>query len=163
MKLGVTGTSGLLGRGQERTLWRMLPYAAATEIHHGDCVGADQVCHDIILQSRKIIPRPDEVWLPPVKIIIHPPVDPRKRAFCQGYDEIREPLPYLIRDSAIATESDLLIAIPRAAEEELRSGTWATVRCMRKLKKPVIIIDPDGGWRLDVETRSKPWLKTAGK
>ena len=28
--------------------------------------------------------------------------------------------------------------------EQLRSGTWATVRHARKLKRPIVIINPDG-------------------
>ncbi len=148
MKLGVTGTSGLVTPAQGQALHQLITRVAATELHHGDCVGADKMCHDIVAgaQHRDLERR---LSLPPMRIIIHPPDNDAKRAFCQSYDEIREPLPYLVRNRNIAAESDLVIAAPRSAEEEIRSGTWATVRYARDLEKVVIIINPDGSWHLD--------------
>lgn len=37
-----------------------------------------------------------------------------------------------------------MIATPSSKEEELRSGTWSTVRYARKLRRPVTLIYPDG-------------------
>jgi hypothetical protein len=34
-----------------------------------------------------------------------------------------------------------LIATPESLTEELRSGTWATIRYARKIKKPCLILD----------------------
>ena len=39
------------------------------EVHHGDCVGADKEFHDICASNN-------------IKIIIHPPIDEKLRAFC---------------------------------------------------------------------------------
>lgn len=102
-----------------------------TYIHHGDCIGAD-AGFDIIA---KIIDIPT---------IIHPPENPHKRAFCDGYFEIREPKPYLDRNKDIVDESDILIVCPNTMHESLRSGTWSTWRYAKKTGKPWIIFFPDG-------------------
>jgi hypothetical protein len=83
-----------------------------------------------------------------IRIVIHPPTDPKKRAFCKGAAEIREPKPYLDRNHDIVDEgSGLLIAAPFQEEEILRSGTWATVRYAWKIGRAldVFVIRP-GGW-----------------
>ena len=40
--------------------------------------------------------------------------------------------------------SDILIATPKEKEEQLRSGTWATIRYAKKTKKIVFLVYPDG-------------------
>jgi len=52
--------------------------------------------------------------------------------------------PPLTRNHDIVDCTELLIACPKSMKEELRSGTWATVRYARKLERPVIIIYPNG-------------------
>lgn len=146
MIIGVTGTSNHVTSAQFATAWELVAYTAATQLHHGDCVGADKMMHDAVVSTRL---RRSVNDLPRTGIVIHPPDNNAKRAFCQDYDEIREPLPYLVRNRAIVAAVNLLIAVPRTATEEVRSGTWATIRYARDAKKPVIIIDPSGGWRLD--------------
>jgi len=146
MKVGVTGTRRRITLEQDNTIWKLFRWMAATEFHHGDCTGADAAAHAVILGTKN---RRQDEGLPYTSIIIHPPVIGTWRVFCQDYDEIREPLPYLERNHVIVDEIDLLIAIPQTTSEEIQSGTWATVRYARGLGKPVIIIDPDGGWRLD--------------
>jgi hypothetical protein len=47
---------------------------------------------------------------------------------------------YLARDGEIARRCDIGIAAPRTDKEEIRSGTWATVRRMRTAGKPVIFL-----------------------
>lgn len=47
---------------------------------------------------------------------------------------------YMKRNDATAEQADALIAYPPSSQEELRSGTWATVRRFRKLGKPVTIV-----------------------
>lgn len=59
-------------------------------------------------------------------------------------DDIRDPLPPLERNHRIVDACDVLIACPKDAQEQLRSGTWATVRYARKQGKRVIVITPDG-------------------
>jgi hypothetical protein len=51
---------------------------------------------------------------------------------------------YLDRNHDIVDSSDLLIAVSESTVEVLRSGTWATIRYAKKLRKPIKIIYPDG-------------------
>jgi hypothetical protein len=102
------------------------------EFHHGDCIGSDKVAHDVIAEL-----------FPHTRIIIHPPLIRTKRAFCAGHEErpIRD---YLIRNRYIVSETDALFATPKEMKEELRSGTWSTVRFARKVGGHVRILYPDG-------------------
>jgi hypothetical protein len=54
---------------------------------------------------------------------------------CQPHAAGADPL---ARNRDIVAASDILIAAPESDKEELRSGTWATVRYMRQAVKPVI-------------------------
>jgi hypothetical protein len=146
MRLGVTGTRHGITNQQLLRLQDLIISSAATELHHGDCQGADAVAHFTVLNSRagRLVS-----GFPRIDLIVHPPDRDAWRAFCQGYDFIRDPLPYLARDDALVNESDLLIAAPRTTVEETRSGTWATVRRARKQYLPIIIVSPDGSWHLD--------------
>lgn len=114
--------------------------------HHGDCVGGDAT-FDALAEAVEV-----------GAIHIHPGVDSNgmspNRAYCGDYgnnayrddpDTVWYPAkPYLERNDDIAEASDVLIACPKAKEEQLRSGTWSTVRRARKRGKLVILIYPDG-------------------
>ncbi len=102
----------------------------ATEVHLGDCVGIDAEAHDVAIYLK-------------LRTVGHVPEDPRMRAF-KTYDDEREPYPYLIRDHHIVDESDVLIGMPRTLQEELRSGTWATIRYARRIGRRRIIISREG-------------------
>lgn len=137
MRIGFTGTQMGLTPAQAASLERYLiefVFVLSTrhEYHHGDCIGADAEFHDMVADGFD-------------KVIIHPPTNKSKRAFCVGETvEWREPRKYLKRNADIANECDLLIACPRTMNEEIKSGTWHTIRTMRKLGKKVVIIWPDG-------------------
>ena len=96
--------------------------------HHGDCVGADAIAHDIATARE-------------FSIIIHPPTNQRLVANCKGNKRM-EPKPYLERNHDIVDASTILIATPETEEEVLRSGTWATVRYARRQNKEVRILNP---------------------
>lgn len=102
--------------------------------HHGDCVGSDEMFHDLLGMLKQ-------------RLIIHPPTIPSKRAFCDvKYPHecfVMPELPYLDRNRQIVDETDRLLATPKGPEE-LRSGTWATIRYAKKLSRPIRIIYPDG-------------------
>lgn len=51
---------------------------------------------------------------------------------------------YLKRDDAMVKGADLLIAFPNSMREELRSGTWATIRRAWKRGVPVRYLPLDG-------------------
>ena len=140
MNIGFTGTRSSMTVHQwnwtKRTIYQYLRDWENT-LHHGDCVGADEQVHRLVrgiqqqCQSQRI------------KLIGHPPTDPRHRAHCD-FDHILPEKPYLERNHDIVDACHLLIACPRGMDEELRSGTWAAIRYARKKHVPVTIIWPDG-------------------
>lgn len=107
-----------------------LDHNIVTEGHHGDCIGADQIFHNILVKNV-------------IKTYIHPPIDGKYRAFCIG-NFIYEKKEYLERNKKIVDETDILIAFPSEKEEQLRSGTWSTIRYARKQGKEIYIIFPNG-------------------
>lgn len=129
MKIGFTGTQKGMSQRQLSGLTRLILSLKMIEFHHGDCIGADSEAHDIVRNMSKN-----------TKIVIHPPSNSSKRAFKEG-DVIRYALPYLERNMQIVQETRLLIAAPSSLQEELRSGTWATIRYARKTGQPVLILD----------------------
>jgi len=130
MKVGITGTQIGCTGAQLKKL-DFLIHKGITELHHGDCVGVDEESHEIALKLS-------------IDIIIHPPDKSYKRAFCEHAVETREPFPYLVRNENIVKETDLLIAVPKGYKEEVRSGTWYTVRRAREKGIPIKIIHPNG-------------------
>jgi len=96
--------------------------------HHGDCIGSDEEAHDIARGRGG-------------NIIIHPPNIAKKRAFCKG-DHIYPPYPYLDRNKYIVVLSQIMIAAPKETNDQLRSGTWFTIRYAHRMQKPLIIINP---------------------
>jgi len=104
--------------------------------HHGDCVGGDAEFDDLVRQVSKCR-----------GVIVHPPTNPRLRAFVEirpGRDELRSERPYLKRDHDIAFESSTVIGAPDTYREQLRSGTWTTLRYARRLERQFAIVLPDG-------------------
>jgi hypothetical protein len=133
--VGFTGTQTGLTTEQRARLYDSLLglktfYGGIIYMHHGDCVGAD-------VQAHTIADRLD------FHIVLHPPTSNAKRAF-SVCDEVRKPWPYLRRNRDIVAESDLVVACPKTSTEELRSGTWMTIREARRKHKPLVIIYPDG-------------------
>lgn len=129
MIVGFSGTQdGMTQRQTERFAAEL--YALSGSFHHGDCVGSDEQAHRIA--------RGAGWW-----IVIHPPLKPSKRAWCVG-DEVLPAKPYIARNHDIVDATELLLATPRTMSETVRSGTWATVRYARRLRRPVIVIYPDG-------------------
>lgn len=131
MNIGFTGTQKGITKAQKQEILLLLD-SHADIIHHGDCIGADAACH----RAAGILN---------ICIIIHPPKNMSKRAFCEGYKEIREPEDYLVRNQHIVNETNGLIATPGEYTEQLRSGTWSTIRKGRKRNNyPIWIVFPDG-------------------
>lgn len=97
-------------------------------LHHGDAIGADAEAHDIAVELG-------------IAVVIHPPANDKQRAFKSAPD-IRPPRPYLDRNRDIVRETTLLIAAPAEAAEQLRSGTWSTVRYARRLGRRIVVLAP---------------------
>jgi len=131
MKIGFSGTQTGMAPMQKLKVRELIFTFTFDEAHHGDCIGSDEEFHDII---RELFPE--------VKIIIHPPIIATKRAFCEG-DRVRIPESYIVRNHNIVDETDVLLATPKGSEE-LRSGTWATIRWAKKRKRHIFIVYPDG-------------------
>jgi hypothetical protein len=133
-RVGFTGTRDGMTAEQILKVGQLLvddPFT--TYAHHGDCLGADADFHKI---ARTI----------GLELHGHPPLDPKKRAFCEFYslEVVEEAKGYIERDHDIVDMVDWMIACPRGFEEELRSGTWATIRYARKTRKQGHIVWPDG-------------------
>lgn len=140
VRVGFTGTQRGLTAPQRKTLTALVAaWPAGCEAHHGDCIGADAQFHTIVTSAG---------WT----TVGHPPVEPKKRAGCR-FDVSREPRAYRVRNEAIVVESEVMIATPKELVEQVRSGTWMTVRLTRRHQKarrredgwlPLYIIRPDG-------------------
>ena len=132
MHIGFTGTRrGMTGNQEEVFLGLMEQFMLGCFVH-GDCVGADEDAHSIVknLGTYKICLRPCDI--------------DSQRAFCEGAFKIESTEPPLLRNKKIVDDVTLLIACPCGFKEQLRSGTWATIRYAKKIGRKVIIIWPDG-------------------
>lgn len=129
IKVGFTGTQKGMTPAQEFRLRKeleILRRQGARKFHHGDCIGADEQAHKIAKSLG-------------YEIHIHPPTNSIKRAFCKG-DVVYPERDYIARNHNIVSLCDMLIATPGTINEQLRSGTWATVRYARKVGKKTVII-----------------------
>lgn len=162
MKVGFTGTQEGMTKQQRNSLLWLLddvlekPY---TEAHHGDCIGADAEFHEIMCD------------LTNAKIHIHPPSNKSKRAFKRLFrnegDVMHPEKPYLQRNHDIVDAVDVMIATPKEKNEQMRSGTWETIRYSWETHKRIFIIEPDGHVRsafailekgtFDVDSDKKSW------
>ena len=127
--IGFTGTQIKLPKVRYDALRaKLLPlHGFSIVFHHGDCIGSDAIAHHIAKDLG-------------FKIHIHPPNISTLRAKCKA-DIVERPLPYLQRNKFIVDACQLIFAMPKnPKEEELRSGTWATVRYARKTGKRVIFV-----------------------
>lgn len=113
-----------------RVFWELLDEGITWQ-HNGDCIGADEQAGKLWLQMGGAIH-------------LHPPGINSKRAFLQDIDEGSHPKPYRERNQDIVNASERLVATPGGMEEELRSGTWMTIRMARRKGIPRIIVWPDG-------------------
>jgi hypothetical protein len=127
MKIGFTGTQHGISIRQKEILRQEL--SLATEFHHGDCIGADEEAHEI---AREL-----ELY-----IVVHPPKNYAKRAWCTGDVTLPE-RDYLERNHLIVDHTDKLIGCSRFNREELRSGTWSTIRYAKRIGKPYVVILPN--------------------
>lgn len=134
MKIGFTGTQIGMSLGQMKALnyelAKMREFGTDTihEFHHGDCIGSDSEAHEIAL------------WLG-YQIVIHPPNNPIKRAYCGNWTHRAIEADYLVRNHNIVNSVEILIVAPKMNVEELRSGTWATYRYAKKMGKRIIMLE----------------------
>lgn len=135
LKVGFTGTrEGMTLR--QKLMLRVFLSKHACQFIHGDCLGSDEEGHYISEELN-------------LSIVICPPTDKKYQAFCaekSSYKQIvrLKPEPYLKRNKTIVAVCNTLCATPATMQEELRSGTWSTVREARRQGKKIFIILPDG-------------------
>src|ERR1700704_5489165 len=134
MNIGFTGTQSGLVTFQIEQVREILKLKQCSEFIHGDCIGADDMANSIALE------------LGIKQFTIHPPDNPKKRAFCfdsehrtahlrqhtpfiliQGIANVRwYPIePYLERNKRIVDNCSFLIACPKEHKHSVRSGTWS--------------------------------------
>lgn len=131
--IGFTGTQKGMTSAQRTSVSKILStFQRISEASHGDCIGADEEFHQLCLGK--------------IPLVIHPPLNEWKRAFCKGGKKRKKSKPYLERNHNIVDASTVLIATPKEIKEQLRSGTWATIRYARKRGKQIFIVFPNGKW-----------------
>lgn len=107
-------------------------WARAYQLHHGDCVGSDWAVHQIAMLLTGIL------------TVSHPPIENKWRAYCNAH-VVMAPRPYPDRNRDIVMIAHRIIALPSGEEQnQLRSGTWSTIRYAKREHRPVLIIYPDG-------------------
>lgn len=135
MIIGFTGTRNGLTEQQYAAVHGALAASLfdrifKVEFHHGDCLGSDAQAAEI---ARNL----------GYRIISHPPIDPKHRAYVPADFEFIE-REYLDRNKDIVDCAMLLVATPGQWAEQQRSGTWSTIRYARRTGVPVLIVYPDG-------------------
>jgi|SRR5580700_5266411 hypothetical protein len=130
-----TGTRRGMTDAQQRTLRFVLTGLVMPDdsywLHHGDDRGADRQCHKIARELGFMIE-------------LHPSTITATRGFAVGGARSRPPKEPLIRNHDIVAASARLIAAPCDDHEIERSGTWATARRARILRRPITFLWPDG-------------------
>lgn len=135
LHVGFTGTRDAITDAQRMAMHVTLRGLLVTDnayFHHGDCHGADEQAHLFAHTFG-------------YKIVIHPPENKAYRAYlATTIERMMDPKPYLERNKDIVDHCTILIAVPKGQREEIRSGTWSTVRYARKMGRTICIIEPDG-------------------
>lgn len=147
-RIGFTGTRNGMTQAQKDSLFGIIDYfgcfkGTVTEIHHGDCVGADEEFDNAVTGTLK----PGTVTR-----VIHPPVDTEHQARCAEKDSstfyketiLSVPQTHLKRNRNVVEASDILIATPEQDSDPGWGGTWYTYNYARKHDKPTYLIQPSG-------------------
>lgn len=135
MIIGFTGTAQGMTRAQMSTFYHKILRRSGlliVQFHHGDCVGADEQAHNLVRKEN-----------PDIQIVGHPPKNPKQRAWCVC-DVLMKEDDYIPRNHNIVDAVEEMVATPKGMKEELRSGTWATIRYTKKQGKALWIIWPNG-------------------
>ena len=133
--VGFTGTQLGMTFEQDTALNGFLLNIALTGAVHGGCIGADARFHEVMIQLGvpvEIRPGHDK-WHNQPKTVIP------DNAFKVYASE-----PYLDRNRKIVDQSTMMLATPADEVEQMRSGTWYTIRYARRMCKPLWIIYPSG-------------------
>lgn len=137
MILGFTGTKLGMTPAQHDAFRRFVRRFPVSRFVHGGCVGSDTLAHGAV-----------RAFHPEIMIEIHPSNISGTRGVTvtvpMGRCEIYPELPPLERNRIIVSRIHGLFAVPRTDREEIRSGTWATVRYAREIGCPVYVVQQSG-------------------
>lgn len=127
MIAGFTGTRKGMTEAQKLYLAFELNRLKVTELHHGDCVGADDEANTIARAMG-------------IKTVGHPPSITQHRAFstCDQWYSAR---PYIERNHNIVNCTVHLFVAPDSPAEVVRSGTWATFRYAQQRNRPITMVE----------------------
>lgn len=134
LRIGFTGSRLGMSPRQLRRLEALIGERCPSELHHGQCIGADAQAHEIAM--RLSVPA----------IIVHPPRDTMLVARLPSGPNSQTQVTYLPaaralrRNRAIVRAVDLLVAAPASSDETVRSGTWSTIRFARRLPGVSVVI-----------------------
>jgi len=131
MILGFTGTQYGMTPYQASMFVTYIHKFTVDEFHHGMCIGADELAERLVRKN-----------FPNVTIHGHPPKISAKKSRTSEPNVIYPPKDYLVRNHDIVDVSHLLIATPFTFKEQVRSGTWSTIRYAWQQNVPVYIITP---------------------
>lgn len=147
-RIGFTGTQVGMTTAQRYRVSSLLAFHTPGEVHHGDCVGADAdfdaLCHTV-----------SKIQYGDFVIHLHPWNGPdSKRAHCERHTPgqglarhttiLHHPAPPLDRNRVIVNAVQGMIATPKESLEEIRSGTWATIRYALQTRRWLWVIYPTG-------------------
>jgi hypothetical protein len=132
--VGFTGTREGMTEAQKAKVRELVIASCTSEVHHGGCIGADVdfdfICHNIPGRA--------------IKVVVHPSSLKSYHGTVLQPCELRADYPPLERNRHIVSESGILVATPKGVQEQIRSGTWTTVRYARNQGRTVLIVFPDG-------------------
>jgi len=132
--VGIIGTRHGLTPQQQSTLHSFFEknIFSLKEAHHGDEIGTDLVFHKIAKSFG-------------LKIIIHPPDSPLKRAFLKGNEILEEKNPDE-RNKEIIDLVDLVIIAPSdiSMKKPNAFNLNTAILYAKKIKKPIMMLYPDG-------------------
>src|ERR1700693_4636790 len=136
--VGFTGTRKGASELQLKRVEQALYSLGTSWFVHGGSEGADKQAHFI---AKMLM----------VKIRVRPAVN----CWWPDADDLTHSKPPLERNKDIVNDVQYMLACPAIFEEELRSGTWATIRYAREIHKPLAIIWPDDTQNLEFCPDSK--------
>lgn len=135
MIVGFTGTQeGMRGAQKFVVENKLLSFWTPDSwFHHGVCIGADEQAGAI---ARSL----------GYRLHAHPPINTSKMSTIVS-DRSEEAGEYLDRNRDIVLACEVLIAAPATMRSQVRSGTWSTWRYAAQLRKPRLLVLPDGTFR----------------
>src|SRR5262245_6074097 len=107
MIIGFTGTQEGMTGDQAAEVARFLLTHAVTEAHHGDCIGADEQFHTLCRHFE-------------IAVVLHPPENEYKRAFCDDFDSMWPAKPFIERNHDIVDSVELMLAAPKERDEQFK-------------------------------------------